>query len=155
MHVRCIAALCGIVFLATAPWDNWAVHRGFWTFDWQRTTPVTVVLGGVAWRLPAEEYAFFLIETVEVALLTLLFLPRPTRPMKWHYFVHLVGWAGPLLALQWVIGWRVFRRNLRAVFVPAVAMAIFLGVAIPWRSGRACGLSTPTKSSAGGSAGCP
>ncbi len=78
-HVKCIAALCGIVFLATAPWDNWAVHRGFWTFDWRRTTPVTVTLGGVQWRLPAEEYAFFLIETVEVALLTLLFLPRPTE----------------------------------------------------------------------------
>ena len=33
-HWKCIAALCGIVFLATTPWDNWAVHRGFWTFDW-------------------------------------------------------------------------------------------------------------------------
>ena len=41
--------------------------------------------------------------------------------MRWHYFVHLVGWTGPLIVLQWVIGWRVFRRNLRAVFVPAVA----------------------------------
>ena len=47
--------------------------------------------------------------------------------MRWHYFVHLVGWAGPLIALQWAIGWRVFRRNLRAVFVPAAVMAVFLG----------------------------
>ena len=78
-HLKCIAVLCGIVFLATAPWDNWAVHRGFWTFDWRRTTPVSITLGGVRWRLPAEEYAFFLIETVEVALLTLLFLPRPNE----------------------------------------------------------------------------
>ena len=76
-HWKCIGALCGIVFLATTPWDNWAVHRGFWTFDWKRTTPISVRAGGVEWRLPAEEYAFFLIETVQVSLLTLLFLPRP------------------------------------------------------------------------------
>ncbi len=78
-HWKCIAVLCAIVFLATAPWDNWAVHRRFWDFDWQRVTPVVVKLGGVEWRLPAEEYAFFLIETVLVSLLTLLFLPMPER----------------------------------------------------------------------------
>ena len=35
--------------------------------------------------------------------------------MKWHYFVLLVGWAGPLIALQWVVGRRTFDKNLRAV----------------------------------------
>ena len=45
--------------------------------------------------------------------------------MKWHYFVHLTAWTGPLIALQWVVGWKVFRRNLRAVFLPAVAGAVF------------------------------
>ena len=78
-HVKCIAIMCGVVFVATAPWDNWAVHRGYWNFDWRRVTPVTVVLGGIRWRLPAEEYAFFLIETVEVSLLMLLCLPVPIK----------------------------------------------------------------------------
>ena len=74
-HWRCIAALCGIVLLATTPWDNWAVHKGIWDFDWNRVTPVSVPAGGVIWRLPAEEYAFFLIETVLVSLLTIFLLP--------------------------------------------------------------------------------
>ncbi len=79
VHAKWIAALCGIVLVATTPWDNWAVYRHIWDFDWQRVTPVVVPLGGVAWHLPMEEYAFFLIETVLVALLTLLFLPVPAR----------------------------------------------------------------------------
>lgn len=48
--------------------------------------------------------------------------------MRWHYFVHLVGWTGPLIGLQWVIGWRVFRRNLRVVFAPALIATAFFAV---------------------------
>ena len=68
VHWKCIAVLCGIVFLATAPWDNWAVHQGIWAFDEARVTSVSIPWRGVRWRLPAEEYAYFLIETVQVAL---------------------------------------------------------------------------------------
>ena len=45
--------------------------------------------------------------------------------MRWHYFVLLVGWAGPLIGLQWAVGWRVFRRNGRAVFAPPVLATVF------------------------------
>ena len=76
-HWKWIAVLCAIVFVATTPWDNWAVHRRIWDFDWRRVTPVAVPLGGVTWRLPLEEYGFFLMETVLVALFTLFFLPKP------------------------------------------------------------------------------
>lgn len=48
--------------------------------------------------------------------------------MKWHYFVHLMGWATPLLALQWAMGWKVFRRNLRALFVPAAVGGVFFSL---------------------------
>lgn len=48
--------------------------------------------------------------------------------MKWHYFIHLTVWTVPLLAGQWVIGWKIFRRNLRAVFVPALAGAVFFSL---------------------------
>ena len=47
--------------------------------------------------------------------------------MRWHYFLHLVGWTGPLIALQWAIGWKVFRRNLRAVIAPALIATIYFG----------------------------
>ena len=45
--------------------------------------------------------------------------------MKWHYFLHLTGWTLPILALQWAVGWKSLRRNLRAVFVPAVVGGVF------------------------------
>ena len=77
VHLKWIGLLCVIVLAATTPWDNWAVHRGIWSFDWDRASEVSANLGGVKWRLPAEEYAFFLVETVMVSLLTLLFLPVP------------------------------------------------------------------------------
>ena len=75
-QARAIGVLCAIVMVATTPWDNWAVHQGIWSFAEGRTTMITVPLGGINWRLPAEEYAFFLIETVLVSLFALLLLPR-------------------------------------------------------------------------------
>ena len=48
--------------------------------------------------------------------------------MKWHYFIHLTAWTVPLLAAQWGIGWRIFRRNLRAVFIPALAGGTFFSL---------------------------
>ena len=78
-HWRAIAIVCGIVFVFTTPWDNWAVHHGIWDFDWARVTPVVIPFAGQSWRLPAEEYGFFLIETVIVSLLTILLLPAPPR----------------------------------------------------------------------------
>lgn len=48
--------------------------------------------------------------------------------MKWHYFVHLTAWTVPLLALQWAIGWKIFYRNLRAIFAPALIGAAFFSL---------------------------
>ena len=45
--------------------------------------------------------------------------------MKWHYFLHLTRWALPIIALQWLVGWRVFRGNLRAVLVPPLLGTLF------------------------------
>ena len=81
VHWKWIGAVGAIVFAAVTPWDNWAVHKKIWDFDWARVTPVEIPLGGVLWRLPAEEYAFFLLMTVMVSLVTILFLPaRRTEP---------------------------------------------------------------------------
>jgi len=77
-----IFVVTAIVMVTTTPWDNWAVYREIWSFDWARTTPVEIPAFGVLWRLPAEEYAFFIIETWMVGLLTLLFLPLPERWRK-------------------------------------------------------------------------
>ena len=45
--------------------------------------------------------------------------------MRWHYFLHLVGWSAPLIAGQWIMGWRVLRANLRAVLLPALLATVF------------------------------
>ncbi|MBS0661082.1 MAG: lycopene cyclase domain-containing protein [Verrucomicrobia bacterium] len=74
-HWKWIAVVGAIVMVAASPWDNWAVHHGIWGFDWNRVTPVEIPFRGIVWRLPAEEYAFFLIETVLVALVCVLYLP--------------------------------------------------------------------------------
>lgn len=79
-HLRWIALMCVGVLALVTPWDNWAVYRGIWSFDWQRVTPVVVPAFGIEWKLPAEEYAFFVIETVLVSLLTILFLPHRRMP---------------------------------------------------------------------------
>ena len=79
VHWKWIGVVAGIAFVFTTPWDNWAVYKGMWGFDWQRVTPVEIPFAGVLWRLPLEEYAFFLIETLNVCLLVNLFLPDPRK----------------------------------------------------------------------------
>lgn len=71
-----------IAFLFTTPWDNWAVHQGMWGFNWDEVVPISIPVQGVVYRLPLEEYAFFLIETINVCLLVNLFLPKPVAPSR-------------------------------------------------------------------------
>lgn len=78
-HWKWTGAIAVIAFVFTTPWDNWAVHMGMWDFDWERTTPVAIEAFDTLWRLPLEEYAFFVIMTVNVCLLATLFLPAPRR----------------------------------------------------------------------------
>ncbi|NJK91010.1 MAG: lycopene cyclase domain-containing protein [Blastochloris sp.] len=52
-----------VVMIFTTPWDNYAVAQGIWGFPRERYS-VKV------WHLPVEEYAFFIIESVQVMLLT-------------------------------------------------------------------------------------
>ena len=44
---------------------------------------------------------------------------------RWHYFLHLVLWAVPIIAVQWIPGWRTILRNLRAVVLPALGGTLF------------------------------
>lgn len=81
-HWKWIALLTVLVFALVTPWDNWAVYKGIWSFDWHRTTPVEIHAGGVLWRLPAEEYAFFVVETIMVSLIAILFLPKPRKQQR-------------------------------------------------------------------------
>ncbi len=67
-HLIILAGVCALALAFTIPWDHFAVHRKIWEFD---STRVVARI----WLLPVEEILFFLLETIMVGLLTILFLP--------------------------------------------------------------------------------
>jgi len=69
-HVRALGILYIIVLVYTAPWDNYAVYQGIWSFDRSRT------LGVFIKYLPLEEHLFFLLQTTLVGLLMIWMLER-------------------------------------------------------------------------------
>ncbi len=69
-HLRVMIWVCAVALAFTLPWDHAAVVGGIWGFDNARVI-------GRLWLLPFEEILFFVLETVGVCLLCLLFLPRP------------------------------------------------------------------------------
>ncbi len=69
-HWLYITVISGAALVFTLPWDHAAVSRGIWEFDDSR------ILFRI-WLLPIEEIAFFILETVAVSLLVILFLPIP------------------------------------------------------------------------------
>ncbi len=38
----------------------------------------------------------------------------------WNYFNHLVFWVMPIILLQWVIGWKIFLANWKAILFPTI-----------------------------------
>ena len=70
-HGIVIAGVCFIALAFTMPWDHFAVAKKIWEFNDAR------VMARV-WLLPVEEILFFILETVGVCLLTILFLPKAT-----------------------------------------------------------------------------
>jgi len=55
----------------------------------------------------------------------------PTQLMKesTNYLFHILVWMLPVVALQWGLAWRVFRRNLRPVFLPPLIIGTYYLVA--------------------------
>jgi len=93
-----------LVMVFTTPWDNWAAYCGIWGFPrgqyWKR----------VGW-LPVEEYLFFIIQSVEAMLLTLVAL-RVLGPFDTPE--HLLTWpqqgmACGLVCILWGIVGVLFR----------------------------------------------
>ena len=46
-----------------------------------------------------------------------------------NYISHILIWMLPVIALQWALAWRIFRRNLRAVLVPPLVIGTFYSLA--------------------------
>lgn len=145
-----------IVVLAlayTTPWDNYLIAEGVWWYGDGRVT-------ARIWLAPVEEYVFIALQSVLVAAWTFS-LAGPVDGSVGHTWTDRIGgglagiavtalgaalfvgpqstfylgaillWAGPVLALQWAVGWRyllsVPRRVAAGIGVPVVYLC-----AIDW-----------------------
>jgi lycopene beta-cyclase len=93
--------ILAIVMVFTTPWDDFAVARGIWDYPSDR------ILFRIR-HLPIEEYAFFVIQSMQVMLLGILMLRSiaertivPSQPgvMQW-------GLAAAVMVVWGAIGWR-------------------------------------------------
>jgi lycopene beta-cyclase len=73
-HWAAIGALMLIALVYTSPWDNYLVIRGVWTFDTARITNIFI------WRVPLEEYVFYLLQVILGSLFTIWLLRRAGSP---------------------------------------------------------------------------
>lgn len=73
-HLGACAAVCGLAFVYTSPWDNHAAKIKLWTYDPLFAPPSHFVL-----YLPWEEYAFYFAQGIFLCLL-LVVLARYLKP---------------------------------------------------------------------------
>ncbi|MCJ1313539.1 hypothetical protein MMC25_007218 [Agyrium rufum] len=66
-----VSFLVLIAVVATTPWDSYLIHNNIWTY------PDSAVIGLTIFRIPLEEFFFFVIQTYNTTLLYLL-LSKPT-----------------------------------------------------------------------------
>jgi lycopene cyclase domain-containing protein len=73
-HLFALGALMLIALLYTSPWDNYLVIRGVWTFDRDKIAVWFI------WRVPLEEYVFYLLQVLLTGLFTIWLLHLTPRP---------------------------------------------------------------------------
>lgn len=69
-HVLALGVLIPIALVYTSPWDNYLVIRGVWTFDRDKIAQIFI------WRVPLEEYIFYLLQVLMTGLFTIWLLNR-------------------------------------------------------------------------------
>lgn len=148
-------ALMALIY--TTPWDNYLIWRDVWHYGMGR------VVGTIGY-VPVEEYLFFLLQPILTGLWLYWLLARLREPiqqahspivrtagtifwvvlslagalmLQWNSGVYLgliLVWAGPILALQWVVGasnlWAMKRTWLIGTLVPTLYLWIADRIAI-------------------------
>lgn len=51
---------------------------------------------------------------------------RFTPASRWHYAWHLLYWFGPVVGLQWVVGWAIFLPRWDLLLLPTAAVGTWL-----------------------------
>ena len=150
-----LIALLALVY--TTPWDNYLIWRDVWHYGTDR------VVGTIGY-VPVEEYLFFLLQPILTGLWLYWLLPRTSEPVRQEYsaavrasgivfwvVLSIAGalmlqwdsgtylglilvWAGPILALQWIVGatqlWATKGTWLTGTLVPTLYLWIADRVAI-------------------------
>lgn len=149
-----VIALLALTY--TTPWDNYLIWHDVWHYGSDR------VVGTIGY-VPVEEYLFFLLQPILTGLWLYWLLPDKSGPvqqdysgvrtsgtvlwvglsiagalmLQWHPGVYLgliLTWAGPVLALQWVVGatqlWSTKRIWLTGTLAPTLYLWIADRIAI-------------------------
>jgi len=148
-HLGVFLVIVALAVGYTTPWDNYLIGVGVWSYG-----PGTVAAR--VWRAPVSEYLFFVLQPTLTALwlanLSNDVVPGVKQTVRdgtlgvlagsgvaliglgllWadatFYLGAILAWAGPVLALQWAVGWRylwrVRRRVALAVGVPTLYLAV-------------------------------
>jgi lycopene cyclase domain len=139
----------------TTPWDALLISKGIWFYG---ENVVTTSLFGI----PLGEYLFFIFQTVGVSLYALYsgfdakvnskifkryWLAAPfilvsvvgawmtlSGPQSFFYLGAILGWAGPVISLQWIYGADVLLKNgkklILAILVPVAYLSAVDSLAI-------------------------
>lgn len=149
LHAAGVAVIVALAFAYTVPWDNYLIAREVWWYGEGR-------IAGRVWLAPLGEYLFILAQPVGVALWLFQFDTAPRRVEtdradavvglaagglvtalgllfvgadSTFYLGAILAWAGPVLALQWGVGWRYLWAVRRRVAVGVGVPTLYLWIA--------------------------
>jgi lycopene cyclase domain-containing protein len=144
-----LVVIVALALLYTTPWDNYLIAKGVWAYGEGR-------VAGRVGLAPLGEYLFILLQPV-VAAFWLFHLRTPAVEVEVDRRDRLVGlaagglvtavgaallasdgtfylgailaWGGPVLALQWAVGWRYLLAARRHVALAVGVPTLYLWVA--------------------------
>ncbi|MDZ7745358.1 MAG: lycopene cyclase domain-containing protein [Halobacteriales archaeon] len=143
-----IAILAAVAFGYTIPWEILLIGKGVWSYG------EGVVLARFI-NIPVEELLFILVQPFITALWLYQFVETSDRPLSVSlskrllgalagvaisavgirlylaggtttYLGALLGWAGPVLALQWAFGWPYLREHVKTVAIGVGLPTVYL-----------------------------
>lgn len=116
-----LAAHVAVAVAYTTPWDNYLVANRVWWYDPGRVVGVTIG------RVPIEEYAFFVLQTVLTGLWVIWLATRlhPARAAR------VPGWLSPTAAMIAGLPWLAALAILMARWTPGTYLALELVWLLP------------------------
>jgi lycopene cyclase domain-containing protein len=150
VHGVGVGVLLALAVVYTTPWDATLIERGVWWYGDGR-------VAGWAFGVPVGEFLFFVLQPLLTSLWTLQ-VAGPVIEGVSHsrrdrlvgaaaglavsiagfaaltgtstlYLGAILAWAGPILALQWAVGWRYLLRVRRRVVLAVGVPTVYLWVA--------------------------